>query len=71
MTERSLLNSTGEPDAVKAACPVRRGTVAKVIDSMAVYPTALRGREGGIISDRERGTEARSDKEQSRNISRC
>ena len=35
-----MLNFTGEPDAVKVACPVRRGTVAKVIDSVAVYPTA-------------------------------
>ena len=70
MTERSLLNSTGEPDAVKAACPVRRGTVAKVIDSVAVYPTALRGREVEITSDRQRSTEVRSSKERSRNTRR-
>jgi hypothetical protein len=42
MMERRLLKPTGEPYAVKAACTVRRGTVAKVPlhgNSVAVYPT--------------------------------
>jgi len=43
MMAKGLVKFTGEPDAVKVARPVRRGTVGKVPlfgNSLAVYPTA-------------------------------
>ena len=42
MMDARLLKSTGEPDAVKVARPVRRGPVGKALldsNSLAGYPT--------------------------------
>jgi len=51
MMERNLLNPIGEPDAVKVACPVRRGLVGEVLtqvsNSLACYPTKKAGEKIG------------------------